>query len=364
VWQQDRETTTWNGVTQEMINPFEKKHLGLSTKNKKRYWSLKKKGNHNFVYHLDDLDFYLKLNTSDDSVAKKVFFGNYEKGTCRFIQKILRGGEVVYDIGANIGFYTILFSRLVGDTGKIHAFEPSQREYHSLCENISLNKLNNVVLNQLGISNQNTLATLNVLKDEKFGAYNTLGKVTHHAVRNAEINQETIRLTTLDSYFENYSSKIPNLLKVDVEGVEKLVFQGGRSILKSEDAPLIVCEICEETLEGTNSSSEEICQLLKQYGYSIYNLDNDGNISEYKKSFSQNAVAIKEFHFQRIRSAGIEIIPNDWNTRIRLVVDTIFPIPVNVRWYYPARYIWMLPVSYLRYWWYVVKDLFSMLIHR
>lgn len=347
-----------------MIKSLEKKPPLLSTKNKKRYWSLNKKENYSFVYHLDDLGFYLKLNTGDDSVAKKVFFGNYEKGTCRFVQKILGGGEVVYDIGANIGFYTILFSRLVGDTGKIHAFEPSLREFLNLSENISLNKLNNVVLNQLGISNQTTHATLNVMKDEKFGAYNTLGKVTHHVVRDAEINHEIIKLTTLDSYFENYSSKIPDLLKVDVEGVEKLVFLGGRSILESDDAPLIIVEICEETLKGTNSSSEEICQLLKQYGYFVFNLDEDGNISQYKKAFSQNAVALKEFHFQRIRYAGIEIVPNDWNTRIRLVVDTIFPTTVHLRWYYPTRYIWLLPVSYLRYWWHVVKDIFSMVTHR
>jgi FkbM family methyltransferase len=292
-----------------MIKSFKKTHPWLIKTLKKKYWSLIiERGNHSFIYYLDNLDYYLKLNSKDESLSKPIFLGDYETGTCRFVQKILSGGEVVFDIGANIGFYTILFSRLVGDTGKIHAFEPSLREFLNLCENVSRNQVNNVYLNQVGISDQNTYAMMNVMKDERFGAYNTFGRVNHYYVRNAEVNPETVRLTTLDNYCEDYSLNSPDLIKIDVEGLEKKVFEGGRLMLERDNAPLIIFELFEQVLEGANSSSEEICRLLSEHRYSIYDLDDHGNLSQYKKGISRNVVALKENHFPRVRDAGVEFV--------------------------------------------------------
>ncbi len=291
-----------------MINSFKKKHPWLIRYIKEKYWLLLEKySNYDIFYYLDDWDFYIKLKSSDESVSKPIFFGYYEKETCQFAQKILRPGNVVYDIGANIGFFTILFSHLVGGNGKIHAFEPSRREFFRLCGNVFRNKLNNVFVNQIGVAEQNGFATMAVMKDEKLGAYNTLGRVNHRFVRNAEVNKETIRLTTLDAYYQSCSSQIPDFLKVDVEGLEYKVFLGGQVMLKSDQAPIIVFELCDDVLEGANNSSKDVCELLIQYGYSIYNLIGDGNITQYKKGYSQNAVATKEYHLQRIHDSGVVV---------------------------------------------------------
>lgn len=281
-----------------MINKFEKQHSWLSAKIKKKFWAyVNKKENYSFVYHLTSWDFALRLNSRDDSVSKQIFFNNFEQDTCKFIERVIKGDEIIFDIGANIGFYTLLFSRLVVRAGSVHAFEPSRREFLSLSENVAINDAKNVFLNQIAVSNQNGFEGLNVMDDERFGAFNSLASINHPRVRGASTHEEFIRVITIDAYCQLFSMA-PDLIKIDVEGVEKRVLMGAASLLSSENAPMIILEVFEHTLAGDGNTADSLSAFLYSLNYTLFSISLDGKLTPMNLGASLNCVAFKKKHLE------------------------------------------------------------------
>jgi FkbM family methyltransferase len=288
-----------------MINSFKKKHPWLTKYLKKYYWSgISNLKNYKFIYCVDGFDFSLELDSGDDSVGKPIYLEEYEKDITSFVKEILKGGEIVFDVGANIGFYTILFSKLVGAAGKVHAFEPSIREFLALCRNLSINNSKNVYCNQLAVGNKDGVEQLTVLDDKRFGAYNSLAPINHHFVKSENAHCETARVITLDRYCELFPDQIPVLIKIDVEGAEKKVFMGADLLLKSSTAPIIIFEVYEETQIGDGGSANTLTELVRDSGYSLYSFGKGGKLTPFIIGKTLNAIAIKKSHVQRFPVLG------------------------------------------------------------
>jgi FkbM family methyltransferase len=292
-----------------MINKFTKKHPWLTRTIKKHFWSflegIKVKS---FLYTLDENSQKIKISPNDDSVGKFIFFGDYEKETVSFIAKYLNCGDTVVDVGANIGFFTLIFSKLVRENGEVHSFEPSQREFLLLCENININKCKNVFLNQIALGNNSGFSKMNVLNEGKFGAYNSLRKITHSRVQTEKVQTEKVRTAKFDDYLALFPGAIPSLIKIDVEGFEQQVLEGMQGLLIADNSPCLIIEICEGTHKDEQGSAQELIAYIENFGYHLYSPNSVGNLIPFSFGSSLNCIAIKQSQIKKAKERGVEIV--------------------------------------------------------
>lgn len=184
---------------------------------------------------------------------------------CRFIQP----GQAFFDIGAHIGYYSLLASRLVGSQGSIFAFEPSPQTVLRLEEHVSENNCTNIQVLPLGIGDQNGnheflefgASTLNALvlpEDQVPLARQRKGI--------ALLNQATVMCRTLDSLLKDRTIAPPDFVKIDVEGFEFNVIQGMEKIL-DEVKPNLLIELHHPQAVAS------IPGFLQTKGYDSYRID-------------------------------------------------------------------------------------------
>ena len=163
---------------------------------------------------------------------------------------------VVYDIGANVGFYTLLASRLIGRGGRVVAFEPSDENLVFLRRHLSLNGSMNVAVCDLAVAD--TCGEASFVR----GPTRCMG----HLVRESGIG-EIVRTTTIDYLVGSGAVPAPGLVKIDVEGAEALVLAGMETTV-SQSAPTIFLATHGHTVHA------ECCAKLCSWGYSLTPLDN------------------------------------------------------------------------------------------
>jgi FkbM family methyltransferase len=236
---------------------------------------------------------------SNDAVSKSIYLENFEKETVNFFNRVIRPGDCVYDIGANIGFFSLIFSRLVGPNGQVHSFEPSWREMTVLYSNIRFNRIANIFLNQIAVSDKTGYEQLNVFNESIDGVYNSMGKIFNPKAINKPTHQETTRTICLDEYISLFHPA-PSVMKIDTEGAEFLILRGAKDLLSSPSAPMIVIEECPLNLKGFDVSVTDLRELLLSYGYALFQINPDGTLRSVlpraEEHYSENIVAAKPDH--------------------------------------------------------------------
>lgn len=191
----------------------------------------------------------------------------YEYVFDKAMDKYLKKGMLVFDIGANVGYYTSLFLNKVGESGKVIAFEPSKEAAEQIRNNYK-NVSNSIVIEKaLG----NYKGTINFQKD-----ISNLSSPSNRVLKEVkEINHfvEEVEIDTLDQYSKEFG--IPNFLKIDVEGHELDVIQGAKETLSSYKLKHLFIEIHYSILErnGNKFAPLKIKNILKANGYKIKYLD-------------------------------------------------------------------------------------------
>lgn len=234
----------------------------------------------------------IKIVLFRDSILCKFIYFGFEENEIKFLLKYLKKGDTFLDVGANIGMYSLLASKLVEDRGKIVAFEPTPIIFERLQQNIRLNELTNVYAFNLGLSNQKSTIDFHVSKDGH-DAWNSFALLDlHHESETIKIDVDTI-----DSFLIEKKIDKVDLIKVDVEGWEKYVLEGSVSLLQKEDAPIFLVEFTETNAFAAGYYLGEIFDYMKSYGYDWYAYDAEQNllINEKKKLHYpyENLIAIK-----------------------------------------------------------------------
>ncbi|WFC63186.1 FkbM family methyltransferase [Pseudomonas sp. REST10] len=187
-------------------------------------------------------------------------FGSYESDETAFLKSVLRDGEVFLDIGANLGWYSLALGRHC-PTSRIYAFEPIPSTVEMLEKNIRLNRLGNIEVIRMGLFSQED--ELNFLFAPDVSGATSL-KLAGQSRGRASIQNVVCRTTTLDAFCASRDI-VPALLKIDVEGAELMVVQGGEKIL--ETTPIILMELLRKWSRAFGYHPNDVFALLERYGY-------------------------------------------------------------------------------------------------
>jgi FkbM family methyltransferase len=173
------------------------------------------------------------------------------------MNKLLKPGSVVFDIGANIGYFTLLMSKLVGVNGQVHSFEPMDYAFERLRSNMIINPtlpLHNITLNNKALS------WCNEAKIECFESQFS-SKVLAHSER------KLIDFVTLDGYFAASLLDRLDFIKIDVDGYDYHVIQGGVKVLRRYK-PMVMAELCNRALVERGVDVVKYLTLFLECGYS------------------------------------------------------------------------------------------------
>jgi FkbM family methyltransferase len=193
----------------------------------------------------------------------------------RAIPLLVGPGDVALDVGAHIGTYSVLLSRLCGTTGRVWAFEAVPETYWRLRETIALNRCGNVTALQVAIGDKNGRATMNLFEPQ-FSEWNSLGApsmMPSDGVRVSPHQSVEVPAHTLDEFCEGEKIDRISFLKVDVEGFELFVFRGAERLLRERRVDYICFEISQEPLRAAGLETRQVFEALKGHGYSSFRLD-------------------------------------------------------------------------------------------
>lgn len=177
-----------------------------------------------------------------------------------YLEKILSPGKLFIDVGANFGVYTLVASKLVGETGRVLAFEPTAESFSILRQNIELNHFSNVRAFQLALAQTRRKAWLNYGWDP---VGNWLGKDPLPPGGN---EGEEVQTETLDQLLEENGIDRVDAIKIDVEGAEELVLRGAMRCLTTQ-SPIIIFEFNPDCAARLGLSPWGARDLLESVGY-------------------------------------------------------------------------------------------------
>ena len=205
-----------------------------------------------------------KLNLDKKDSLGLSIFGLYEEFETGFLRTKIKPGDVVVDVGANIGYYTTIFSRLAGENGKVFAFEPDPENFRILKSNMELNGCKNAVLEQKALSDKSGRIKLYLNEDNR----------GDHRIYDSWDSRDFVEIEAikLDDALRGESSGI-NFLKMDVQGAEVLVLRGAEEVLKKSADLSIVSEFWPYAIEKAGCDPAEFFQILDDNNFEIFNID-------------------------------------------------------------------------------------------
>jgi len=162
-----------------------------------------------------------------DSYATK------EPETLDWLDQNLRDGDVLFDVGANIGLYA-LYGAKIRPGCTVYAFEPEAQNFSRLCGNIRLNALGNVVPCNFPLSDKDAFGLLHVTESQAGSALNSFGRPSDfHPSPAAPTFKQGALSTNLDTLIEKRGLPAPTLMKIDVDGLEDDILRGAANLLRS-----------------------------------------------------------------------------------------------------------------------------------
>ena len=202
----------------------------------------------------------------DDGVSADIKQNNiWEPYETELVVDNLAKGDVFVDVGANIGYYSVVAASIVGETGKIIAYEPEPENYHLLLKNLSLNKLSNVQSFQAALSDYNGQGYL-YLNDSNRGDHQVYDS-------GEERNRIETQLICADQHISGLVTKI-DFLKIDTQGSEtKIIKNLSKAITANLNKIKMIVELWPKGLMRAGSSAGELLDLLFSFELKCYIID-------------------------------------------------------------------------------------------
>jgi FkbM family methyltransferase len=219
----------------------------------------------------------MKLRLNDVVEQKIYFFRVYEPAETYFVQKLLRPGDTMIDAGANVGYYTLLAAALVGETGRVHSFEPVPANFGRLSNNVEMSGFTNRVrLNRAALWYEPGELELSLASEDSTNQ----GAFSVGAVGSSKAASAKAPAMRLDDYVEQAGIKSLRLIKMDIEGAEFAALKGAVKTLE-RFRPAMLLEVNPSAMAGTGSDVNDLHELLRGFGYRSFMPGVDAAASSY-----------------------------------------------------------------------------------
>ncbi len=226
-------------------------------------------------------NYSLIISTRDIIQGAKLFVsGRLEPDETIAFRKLTRNGDRVIDIGANIGYFTVLLALLVGEGGRVLAVEPDPESAALLRKNVDLNKLHGVVtVVEAAAGEAPGEGTLGRSAD-----YNA-GDNRMHRTRedspfrgSAERDSVDVRVVTIDECIRDWDRV--DIIKMDAQGYEPLILRGMLGTLSRNEGVVILTEFWPRGMENMKESAEGFCRALNEMGFSMWEFQDNGKLDQ------------------------------------------------------------------------------------
>lgn len=238
------------------------------------------------LFYIKEKEF--RMNFHPSHLSKKLWLRQYLQDKvfdqdASFFRHYLKPGDICVDVGANVGFFTLLSSALVGPSGKVYAFEPNPQVYKYLEANLALNQAKNVISYNIAIGDKDIDARLSVPRKKDDHGYITSDN------RGLEIPISMKKLDSMD--IENGSI---SLIKLDIEGYEKFALEGAHNLLKN--AKCVYFEALSLNTERYGYTISDLLNILKENGFDTFELHNNQlkNTKRGIHHFSTNLISTRD----------------------------------------------------------------------
>jgi len=207
----------------------------------------------------------------DKYVGQRVAMEKYEPYLTDLMLSKIKSGDVVLDIGANIGYDTVLFADKVGKKGKVIAVEPDPINFEILQKNIKENKLFNVVAVKAALGNENKKMKI-FESEENYGDHRMWEETLRPAGTSLDREAKPVFCRRLDDLLKELEYQKIDFIKMDVQGFETLVIEGGKEIIK-KNTPTIFFEYWPWGIKNTGSDYKEMMKFLRNIYKKIFWVD-------------------------------------------------------------------------------------------
>ena len=204
---------------------------------------------------------YMLYNVNDSYVGRSVeHYGEWSPGETALLGRFCRPGHYVVDVGAYIGSHTLAVARLVGNRGRVFAFEPQRIVAQVLAANVALNSLTNVHTYQLGLGAEDGTLWLRDIDYSQDGNFGGMSLAAAACPESDPRPKYRVGMVRLDDFYDQHRL---DLIKVDVQGMEVDVLRGAAGLVRRHK-PIIYTENDEA------QKSPELIRLIRSYGYRCY----------------------------------------------------------------------------------------------
>jgi FkbM family methyltransferase len=239
-------------------------------------------------YEVNNLKYALFPN--DDAITKSIIQGwQYQQYMFDFFSfnHINLTGKDIIDVGANNGNFAIDFAHMVGDNGKVHAFEPQRIIYYQLCGNVFINGIDNIICKNYAIGEKEGVVEIEVPNYYEDSTYVNFGNV--HINNGRQAKKELVEMKMVDSFEFNDVA----FIKIDVQGYEPFVIDGAaNTILKHR--PFMMVEFEQPNLELFGSNEEKLMNKIRSLGYELKRMHEGVNYGTYNNGLCADFICIPE----------------------------------------------------------------------
>ena len=202
-----------------------------------------------------------------DQLQRLMYFNLYDQIETRLLHQLLKAGHIFLDVGANVGYYSLIASPLVGDQGQVHSFEPILSNRATLQQTITRNGITNIVVNSVAVGANKGSLTLYVNDDE-------IGNSGWASIVPSKRRPKTISVDviSIDEYLQSQGIDHVDLIKLDIEGAEGEALRGMKNLLAQAEAPDLLFEVNPYLLNQQNVDSRMLSGYLAEQGYSLFEI--------------------------------------------------------------------------------------------
>ena len=201
---------------------------------------------------------------SAEAVKAAARFVYDEPETVWWVDHLVRPGDCVWDVGANVGLYALYAALRVGAGGAVIAFEPAADNYAALCRNVTLNPMPaSVQCYCAALANDTCAATLHLTSQDAGRAAHVFGRQEDAASREVRPHTQSALGFSADDFLERFGVRAPDHVKIDVDSIEELILRGGRRAFAG--ARSIIVEL--NTGDGTEARKTALRAAVEALGF-------------------------------------------------------------------------------------------------